>query len=327
MPRQRYGALSCGVTRRTDVSVKVEEHAPTPQSVFARRVSARVLVHVLLFSAVIGTGLWLRNLEPMARAGWLPWTPTATITLYFADGPHLFPVSRRVPATDELPRVALEALLAGPSPASGLASALPRGVEALSLRVIDGVARVDLSRAFAEAHADDRMAVAAVTGTMTRLPGITSVVLSVEGEPLGDSVDHLSMLYYPSANGLVASPVSAPDPRAALAAYMSGPAAPDLTGVPSDVRLVTYDFDRMTGLLSLGFSYTPSMRTLALETPDRVRFLLLGLIATLTEFPEVRAVRLDFGGQSRLGLGECSDLLRSPQPRPVILNDERLLEW
>ncbi len=307
--------------------MKVEEHAPPPQSLPARRVSARVLVRVLLFSAVIGTGLWLRTLEPMDRAGWLPWTPTATVTLYFAEGPLLFPVSRRVPATDELPRVALEALLAGPSAASGLASALPRGVEALSMRVIDGVARVDLSRAFVEGQADTRMAVAAVTSTMTRLPGITSVALSVEGELLGDSADHVSMLYYPSASGLVASPVSATDPRAALAAYMSGPSAPDLTGVPSDVRLATYEFDRITGLLSLGFTYTPSMRTLALETPDRVRFLLLGLIATLTDFPEVRAVRLDFGGQSRLGLGECSDLLRSPQPRPVLLNDERLLAW
>jgi hypothetical protein len=39
----------------------------------------------------------------------------------------------------------------------------------------------------------------------------------------------------------------------------------------------------------------------------------------------VRKVQIDFEGQTRLGLGQCSDLLRIPQPRPQLLNDERLL--
>jgi hypothetical protein len=99
-----------------------------------------------------------------------------------------------------------------------------------------------------------------------------------------------------------------------------------MTGVPADVRLLTYDYDTRDRLLSIGFTYTSAVRTLALEKPERTRMLLLGLIASLTEFPDVRAVRLDFGGQSRLGLGECSDLLRSPQPRPALLNDERLID-
>ena len=96
--------------------------------------------------------------------------------------------------------------------------------------------------------------------------------------------------------------------------------------MPSDVRLLAYDYHAADRLLSIGFTYTSAVRTLAIEHPERMRMLLLGLIASLTEFPEVRAVRLDFGGQSRLGLGECSDLLRSPQPRPALLNDERLLD-
>jgi hypothetical protein len=65
---------------------------------------------------------------------------------------------------------------------------------------------------------------------------------------------------------------------------------------------------------------------LALDKPERMRLVLLGLIATLTEFPVVRTVQIDFQGQTRLGLGQCSDLLRTPQPRPQLLNDERLLE-
>ena len=99
-----------------------------------------------------------------------------------------------------------------------------------------------------------------------------------------------------------------------------------MTGLPSDVRLVGYAHDPADGSLSLNFSYTPSVRMLALEHPERMRLLLLGMIASLTEFPSVQTVRLDFEGQTRLGLGQCSDLLRTPQPRPELLNDERLLE-
>jgi hypothetical protein len=92
------------------------------------------------------------------------------------------------------------------------------------------------------------------------------------------------------------------------------------------VKLLSYEHDPQEGSLSLDFSYTPSVRALAIERPDRMRTLLLGLITSLTEFPGVRTVRLDFEGQTRLGLGQCSDLLRSWQPRPALLNDERLLE-
>ena len=140
-----------------------------------------------------------------------------------------------------------------------------------------------------------------------------------------DSATRVPLLYYASATGLVAVPVSATTPRAAVATYLAGPTDRSLTGLPADVRLLNYAHDPADGSLSLNFSYTPSVRTLALEHPERMRLLLLGLIASLTEFPSVRTVRLDFEGQTRLGLGQCSDLLRTPQPRPELLNDERLL--
>jgi spore germination protein GerM len=166
----------------------------------------------------------------------------------------------------------------------------------------------------------------AIVETMTALPGVTSVALSVEGKPVADSAKRVPLLYYASAKGLVAVPVSATHPRAALTTYLSGPPDAELTGLPSDVRLLAYEYDAAGGLLSLNFSYTPSVRTLALEKPELMPLALLGLIASLTEFPGVRAVRLDFQGQTRLGLGQCSDLLHTPQPRPELLNDERLLE-
>jgi spore germination protein GerM len=247
------------------------------------------------------------------------------VNLYFADGAFLFPVSRRLPTNDQLPRAALEALLAGPSRPGKLTRAIPDGVEIRSFSVADSVARIDLSRALGTG-AGERMALAAITETMTRVPGISSVAVSVQGQPLLASAPRTPLLYFPTADGLVAVPTKATTARAALAAYLSGPPAPEMTGVPADVRLLTYDYDTANRLLSIGFTYTPGVRTLALEKPERTRMLLLGLIASLTEFPDVGAVRLDFGGQSRLGLGECSDLLRSPQPRPALLNDERLLD-
>jgi spore germination protein GerM len=247
------------------------------------------------------------------------------VTLYFSDGRSLFPVSRRMPTNDDLPRAALQALLAGPSAGSGLRNTIPPGVEIRSFTLADSVAHVDLSAAFLSEHRDTDTAETAIVETMTALPGVTSVALSVEGKSLAESARRVPLLYYASANGLVAVPASVPDPRAALTRYLSGPADPELIGLPSDVRLLTYEHDPANGLLSLNFTYTPSVRALALERPERMRLLLLGLIAGLTEFSQVRAVQLDFEGRTRLGLGQCSDLLRTPQPRPALLNDERLL--
>ena len=143
---------------------------------------------------------------------------------------------------------------------------------------------------------------------------------------MGDAARRIPLLYYASANGLVAVPARVSNPRAALDMYLSGPPDAELTALPPDIPLLAYEYHAADRLLSLKFAYTPSVRALALDKPERMRTLLLGLIVSLTEFPEVRAVQLDFGGQTRLGFGQCSDLLRTPQPRPELLNDERLLE-
>ena len=289
-----------------------------------------LLVRAVVLAAMLGVGLWARSLPSGDAAsgrqsGFWPWKTSTTVTLYFSDGRYLFPVSRRMPQGDELPRAALEALLAGPGAKGRLTSPIPPGVAIRSFQLVNGVARIDLSSTFGEA-ADAPAAVMAITETMTRLAGVTSVAVSVDGRPIAGTSARTPLLYYATANGLVAVPAAVTDARAALRMYLSGPPSPDLTGIPSDVRLQTYDYDKTDQLISVGFTYTPAVRTLALEKPERMRMLLLGLIASLTEFPGVRAARLDFGGRSRLGLGECSDLLRTPQPRPALLNDERLLD-
>lgn len=293
------------------------------------RAYSRLLVRILVLAILLGTGLWMRTLQPVqlaaGGAGWWPWTSSTVVTLYFTDGRFLFPVSRRIPATDGVPRAALQALLGGPSEASGLTSPIPPGVQIRSFTLSEGVAQIDLSAAILGEGDETAAAETAIVETMTALPGVSSVALSVEGKALGARATRMPLLYYASANGLAAIPVAASTPRDAIAAYVNGPPDLALTGVPRDVRLLNYEYDRAEGRVSLNFAYTESIRVLAIEKPDIMRSVLLGLIASLTEFPGVRAVQLDFEGQTRLGLGQCSDLLRVPLPRPRLLNDERLL--
>jgi hypothetical protein len=229
-----------------------------------------------------------------------------------------------MPAGGDLPRATLQALIAGPRARTNLASAIPGGTEIRSLKVAGSVASLDLSRAFREAH-DMQTAQSAIVDTLTELPGITSVVLNVEGIPLTGGKERVHLLYYASANGLVAIPSKVTDPESALSEYLSSPTDPELTKLPPVTRVLKYDYDPAKKFLSLNFTYTPALHELALEKPERMRLVLLGLIASLTQFSDVRAVQLDFQGHTRLGLGQCSDLLRTPQPRPELLNDERLL--
>jgi spore germination protein GerM len=276
-------------------------------------------------AVLLALGWWLRTLQPLSLIAAVPWPwATATLTIYHADGDYLFPLSRRVPADADVPRAAIEALLAGPPAGTGLTSPFPAGLALDTIRAVNGVAHVALSGNPA-AVADAPLGVASIVATLTRVPGISGVVLTVDGVAMTDAGRPVPLLYYPSGRGLVALPTSAPDARAALDAFLAGPSSSDLTRLPSDTRLLGAAFDEKDGVLALRFSYTPSLRALALERPGQMRLLLLGLIATLTGYSDVRAVQLDFGGQSRLGLGECSDLLRTPQPRPALLNDERLL--
>jgi spore germination protein GerM len=274
-------------------------------------------------AALVAAGAWMRTLPAGSMRVFRH--PATTVNLYFVDGGFLFPVSRQFQTDDRLPRAALEALLAGPHRSRTVKSAVPDGVAVRSISVVDGVARIDLSRDLGQGD-QQSMALASIRETMTRVPGIRSVALTVLGAPLAAPTSRTPLLYFPSASGLVAIPAKAGDPRVALSAFLAGPPGADMTGVPSDVRLLTYDYDSSSRRLSLGFTYTPALRALAVEQPARTRTLLLGLIATLTDFADVQTVRLDFGGQSRLGLGECSDLLRTPQPGPALLNDERLLD-
>ena len=76
---------------------------------------------------------------------------TTDVTLYFAKGERLEPVTRAVPKVTRIGGETVKALVDGPSPqevAAGLGTAIPAGTRFLDLNIADGVARVDLSREF-----------------------------------------------------------------------------------------------------------------------------------------------------------------------------------
>ncbi len=289
-----------------------------PSPTMASRVAA--------IAALFCAGLALRMVDPprLSATVFQLWPATTTVTLYFGEGGRLFPLSRPMTAGPDLPRQAIESLLAGPPPSSALERVVPHGLTLRQIAVTDGVVRVDLGGDVGTLR-NNPEATTAIVATLTRLPGIRAAEISADGAPLTRQPERRPLAYYASARGLVAVPFASADARTGVQAYLARDPGAEITRLPPDVRLLDYGFDPREGLVSLRFAYTPSLRTLAIERPAAMRSALLALIATMTEFPDVRAVYLDFGGQSRLGLGQCSDLIRVPQPRPSLLNDERLL--
>ncbi|MEQ1885805.1 MAG: GerMN domain-containing protein [Bryobacteraceae bacterium] len=271
-------------------------------------------------AVVVVLGFSLRILQdrlPFQR----PAAPAAT--LYFLRGKYLYPVSRSLDSSADAPRVSLEALLQGPKTGSGLTSAIPSGVRLLSLSVSGDLARVDLSAEFRQAE-DSALARMVVVDTLTALPSISSVVLSVDGNTLETApLKRVPLLHFASDMGMMAVPTRAVDARAALDAYLAGPPESEWNGLPIDVHVTQYGFSG--GIVSVRFPYTESIRSLAVARPDRMRMALLGLITTLTEYRDVKAVRMDFDGNAQPALESSSDLLLSIQPRPRLLNDERIL--
>ncbi|EGQ73004.1 GerMN domain-containing protein [Actinomyces sp. oral taxon 448] len=115
-------------------------------------------------------------------------------SLYFLtpDRARLVPELRWLPRGD-LPTSTLVALLGGPADwlAPGVASALPReaGLAADGVVLEDGTATVALDGAVAELDSQERaLAVAQLAATLGRLEGVSSVVVTADGESMGDPV-------------------------------------------------------------------------------------------------------------------------------------------
>ena len=113
----------------------------------------------------------------------------SSVAVYFLRDGKVSPVRRTIAATPAVARAALTTLLDGPTEeesADGLASAIPPGTHLRDIAVADGVATVDLDRAFGEGSGSASMLgrVAQVVATLTRFPTIRRVAFRVDGEPV-----------------------------------------------------------------------------------------------------------------------------------------------
>jgi germination protein M len=113
----------------------------------------------------------------------------SSVAVYFLRDGKVSPVRRTIAATPAVARAALTTLLDGPTEeesADGLASAIPPGTHLRDIAVADGVATVDLDRAFGEGSGSASMLgrVAQVVATLTRFPTIQRVAFRIDGTPV-----------------------------------------------------------------------------------------------------------------------------------------------
>ena len=113
---------------------------------------------------------------------------TTTVSLWFAKGETLEPVTRAVPRVPAIGAESVKALLSGPTAAegrSGYTTAVPRGTRFLGL-VIDanGIAKVDLSRDFESGGGSLSLTLrlAQVTCTVGQFPTVKGVRFALAGE-------------------------------------------------------------------------------------------------------------------------------------------------
>ena len=305
------------------ISIGAEDAPPTDAG---RRVRVGALVVAALITGLVARSLVTEGADSFL-VRWLPWMQDTPVTLYFTDESRtgLVPVSRTLPrdaAVDDL----VAALLAGPAGGTGLENLIPTGATATSVTLADGALALELSgdpTAFAAPLVRD-----ALRHTLTTWQGVETVTVRVSGVEVDvmESTGHLVFFYDEARDMLIAQPSTADEPRDVLAEFLEGPSTTDLVGLPADVALLEFDYSADSGLLSMDFTYLPSVRAFALDHPDGMRRVLEGLIATMTTgFPQIDGLYLDFEGRATLGLGQCADLLRTLQLQPEVLNDERLL--
>ncbi|HEX5630990.1 MAG TPA: hypothetical protein VFY15_04970, partial [Acidimicrobiia bacterium] len=221
--------------------------------------------------------------------------------------------------------VVIDELLTGPSPDLGLVGLLPAGTTAT--RVFEGEALLEIDLTGDPAAFTDPLIKAALRHTLASWDSTLVPRVTVSGTMIDLSGgEQLIYFYSEERDALLAFPMPAADPRDVLAAFLDGPSTSSLVGLPADVELIEFEYSASSGLLSLDFTYRPSVRDFALDHPDAMRRVLEGLIATMTTgFPQIDGLYLDFEGRAALGLGQCADLLRTLQLTPEVLNDERLL--
>lgn len=98
---------------------------------------------------------------------------------------------------EQLPLLALQALISTKPQSDKLINAFPQGLKILSLTVDKGVAVVNLSKEIYNIEAGsytEMMLTAAITNTLTEFPQIKKVNFLIEGEKKGSIKGHIDLL-------------------------------------------------------------------------------------------------------------------------------------
>ena len=119
------------------------------------------------------------------------------MVLYFPceSSSVVVPVTRMVYSNADVNTAVLE-LAKGPSAQSPLESALPAGCGLIDVQLVDGVAKVNFTKEFAnlvETSDGGRLALKALVLTCTKFDGVKRVEILVEGEPYDPGQGTLSV--------------------------------------------------------------------------------------------------------------------------------------
>lgn len=112
---------------------------------------------------------------------------TPVVVFFVAnDGIHDVPVTRLVPATNNVLDATVRAWLAGPGQyASALKRVVPDATQLRGVALQNGVATIDFTQPFADSP-DRPAAMRTLIETVTRVNGVKSMQVLVEGKPIGE---------------------------------------------------------------------------------------------------------------------------------------------
>lgn len=117
--------------------------------------------------------------------------------LYLASGSYVYPVEYYVPETEDSPRAAIEALVAGlPDDGSFGFVPIPETTEVLGLTIEDGLCTVDFSEDILKVNVGsggESALVNAIVWTLVQFPDIDKVSITVGGEPVETLAGHVDI--------------------------------------------------------------------------------------------------------------------------------------
>ena len=128
---------------------------------------------------------------PERPAGMEIHRPTRTVKIYLPKevgaSAYLTPVEVKVSATSDLPRAAIESLIAASEEGGANRNLIPTGTRLLSVRIGKGVAEVNFSKEFVSnfnggSH-QEALTLNAILHTMAQFPGVRKTQILVEGKP------------------------------------------------------------------------------------------------------------------------------------------------